>query len=112
MTAANLGTAESDTTGRYKTQEEIIAALQICLDQGLDVNAMSADGRSAVFGAATFGFTDVVAFLVEQGAELDYQDRRGLSPLDAAMGKAGGFGFTGADGIYWEDTVAWIQAHL
>ncbi len=112
MTAANLGTTESDTTGRYKTQEEIIAALQICLDQGLDVNAMSADGRSAVFGAATFGFTDVVAFLVEQGAELDYQDRRGLSPLDAAMGKAGGFGFTGADGIYWEDTVAWIQAHL
>jgi hypothetical protein len=32
-----------------------------------------------------------------------------LSPLDAAMGKAGGFGFVGNDGVFWEDTVALIQ---
>jgi ankyrin repeat protein len=112
MTAANLGTAESDTTGRYKTEAQIIEAIRICLAQGLDVNAKSQDGRSAVFGAATFGLTRVVEFLVEQGALLDYTDRRGLSPLDAAMGKAGGFGFSGSDGVYQDETVAWIRSRL
>jgi ankyrin repeat protein len=112
MTAANLGTAESDTTGRYKTEAQIIEAISICLAEGLDVNAMSQDGRSAVFGAATFGLTKVVEYLVAQGAQLDYTDRRGLSPLDAAMGKAGGFGFSGSDGVYQEETVAWIRSRL
>ncbi|MDT8399132.1 MAG: ankyrin repeat domain-containing protein [Pseudomonadales bacterium] len=109
MTAANLGTKEADTTGRYKTQEQIIKALQICLDQGLDIDAQANDGRTAVFGAAMFGFDRVVQFLHDQGAKLDYQDQRGLAPLDAAMGKAGGYGFVGTDGVYHEATVALIQ---
>jgi uncharacterized protein len=112
MTAANLGTKESDTTGRYKTEQQIIEAIEICMQQGLDVNAKAKDGRTAVFGAATFGLTDVVKFLHEQGAILDYKDSKGLAPLDAAMGKAGGFGFVGNDGVYWEDTVALIQELL
>jgi hypothetical protein len=72
-------------------------------------NAKAKDGRTAIFGAATFGLTEVVKFLHEQGATLDYADSKGLSPLDAAMGKAGGFGFVGNDGVFWEDTVALIQ---
>jgi ankyrin repeat protein len=110
MTAANLATKESDTTGRYKTEEEIIEAIKLCLSLGLDVNARANDGRTAIFGAATFGFNKVIRFLHEQGAELDYQDKYGLAPLDAAMGKAGGFGFMGTDGRYWEDTVELIQS--
>ena len=109
MTAANLATKESDTTGRYKTEALIIEAIRICIQQGLDVNAKAKDGRTAIFGAATFGLNDVLKFLHEQGAILDYTDSKGLSPLDAAMGKAGGFGFVGNDGVFWEDTVALIQ---
>jgi ankyrin repeat protein len=109
MTAANLGTREADSTGRYKTEAQVIEAIRICLEQGLDVNARAADGRSAIFGAAMFGYTDVVRFLAGQGAELDYTDNRGLAPLDAAMGKAGGYGFVGTDGVFHEDTVALIQ---
>ncbi|HEY0962789.1 MAG TPA: ankyrin repeat domain-containing protein [Pseudomonadales bacterium] len=112
MTAANLATKESDTTGRYKTQAQIIEALELCIAKGLDVNARANDGRTAIFGAATFGLTDVVKFLHEQGAELDYRDNRGLSPLDAAMGKAGGYGFVGNDGVFHEETVALIQRLL
>jgi ankyrin repeat protein len=112
MTAANLATKESDTTGRYKTQAQIIAAIELCLAQGLDVNARANDGRTAIFGAATFGLTDVVRFLHQQGAELDYVDNRGLSPLDAAMGKAGGYGFVGTDGVFHDETVALIQGLL
>jgi ankyrin repeat protein len=110
MTAANLATKESDTTGRYKTQEQVIEAIQLCLDRGLDVNARSKDGRTALFGAATFGLNEVVQYLYDQGASVDYKDNQGLAPLDAASGKAGGFGFTGADGVYWQDTVALLQA--
>ena len=112
MTAANLATKESDTTGRYKTQEQIIEAIKLCQSVGLDVNAKANDGRTAIFGAATFGFTDVVKYLHGQGAELDYKDAKGLYPLDAAMGKAGGFGFVGTDGRYWEETVELIQSLL
>jgi uncharacterized protein len=112
MTAANLGTKESDATGRYKTEQQMIEAIQFCMAQGLDINAKAKDGRSAIFGAAMFGLSDVVRFLHDQGAELDYQDNRGLSPLDAAMGKAGGFGFSGSDGVFWEETVALIQELL
>ena len=112
MTAANLGTKESDTTGRYKTEAQIIEALRICIGHGLDINAKAKDGRTAIFGAATFGLNDVLKFLHDQGAVLDYRDNKGLSPLDAAMGKAGGFGFVGNDGLFWEDTVALIQQLL
>lgn len=112
MTAANLATKESDTTGRYKTQEQVIEAIKLCQSVGLDVNAKANDGRTAIFGAATFGFTKVVQYLHDQGAELDYKDSKGLSPLDAAMGKAGGFGFVGTDGRYWDETVELIQSLL
>lgn len=112
MTAANLATKESDTTGRYKTQQQIIEAIQICLDQGLDVNAKANDGRTAIFGAATFGLDEVIQFLHDHGAIVDYKDKQGLGPLDAAMGKAGGFGFVGADGVYWKDSVALLEAMI
>jgi len=112
MTAANLATKESDTTGRYKTEEQVIEAIKLCQSVGLDVNARANDGRTAIFGAATFGFTRVVQYLHEQGAELDYKDKNGLSPLDAAMGKAGGFGFVGTDGRYWDETVELIESLL
>jgi ankyrin repeat protein len=112
MTAANLATKESDTTGRYKTQAEVIEAIKLCQSQGLDVNAKANDGRTAIFGAATFGLTEVVQYLHQQGAELDYVDAKGLSPLDAAMGKAGGFGFQGTDGRYWDETIALIESLL
>jgi len=109
MTAANLGTKESDTTGRYKTEAEIIRAIQICLDQGVDINVMDNSGRSAIFGAATFGFTEVVRYLHEHGAIVEYEDKNGVSPLEAAMGQAGGYGFVGIDGVFHEATVALIQ---
>ena len=112
MTAANLGTKESDTTGRYKTQSEVIAAIRLCLDQGVDINARDNNGRTAIFGAANFGLTEVVQFLHDQGAELDYEDRSGLSPLQAAMGMAGGYGFVGLDGVFHEETVALIEKIL
>jgi ankyrin repeat protein len=106
MAAAGLGTAEQDTTGRSKTQHEAIAAIQLLLDHGLDVNGQATDGRTAVHGAAMQGFDDVIRYLATKGAKLDTPDKDGFTPLDVALGKAGGFGFSGREGVVREATAA------
>jgi len=112
MAAAGVGTKEEDTTGRDKTQEEIIEAIQLCLDAGVDINAAENSGRTAVYGAALQGFDKVVAFLAEKGAKLDTKDKQGRTPLDAAMGLAGGLGFDGSASIPRESTAALLRRLL
>jgi ankyrin repeat protein len=98
MAAAGVGTKEEDTVGRKKTEAQTIAAIQLCLDAGVDINAADGRGQTALHGAATQGYDEVIRFLVEHGAKLDAKDGRGLTPLDAAEGRAGGFGFGGNTG--------------
>ena len=109
MAAAGLGTREEDTTGRRKTEADAIEAIKLCLTAGLDVNASDGRGQTALHGAALQGFDLVVKFLVDHGAKLDVKDNRGLTPLDAAMGRAGGFGFGGATGNPHPTTIALLQ---
>ena len=63
MAAAGLGTKEEDTTGRRKTQADAIEAIKLCLDAGIDVNAVDSRGQTALHGAAFQGYDDVVQFL-------------------------------------------------
>jgi hypothetical protein len=112
MLAAGLGTAEQDTTGRFKNENDIIEAIDILLAQGIDINATDDRGRTALHGAALMGYDDVVAALVDRGADLTITDREGFSPLDTALGLAGGFGFTGGEGRVNESTVALIERLL
>ncbi|HEX5048323.1 MAG TPA: ankyrin repeat domain-containing protein, partial [Gammaproteobacteria bacterium] len=72
-------------------------------------NARGSDGRTALHGAALQGYDDVVKFLVSKGADLDAKDCRGFTPLDMAMGKAGGFGFGGQEGVARESTAAVLK---
>jgi ankyrin repeat protein len=109
MAAAGLGTNESDSTGRGKTQAEAIEAIQLLLDRGLDVNARATDGQTALHGAAMQGYDEVIKFLAARGAALDAQDNDGFTPLDVALGKAGGFGFSGREGVVREGTAAVIR---
>jgi ankyrin repeat protein len=106
MAAAGLGTAEQDTTGRLKTQQQAIEAIQLLLDHGLSIDAQASDGQTAVHGAAMQGFDDVIRFLAAKGAKLDVPDKDGFTPLDVALGKAGGFGFSGQEGVVREATAA------
>jgi ankyrin repeat protein len=109
MAAAGLGTKEEDTTGRLKTQSEAIEAIRLSLEAGVDPNAADSRGQTALHGAALQGFDQVVQFLAENGAALDVKDRQGRTPLDAAMGLAGGLGFDGQSSVYHESTVTLIQ---
>ncbi len=95
MAAAGLGSKEEDTVGRKKTDADAIDAIQICLDAGVDVNAVDGRGQTALYGAALQGYDRIVAFLLSKGADPKIKDQRGFTALDAAEGKAGGFGFGG-----------------
>jgi len=109
MAAAGYGSVECDPRGygpgipHYLTadvERKSIEALRVLLDAGANVNtgttadrgADHAHGQTALFGAAFWGWNEVVKFLVERGAKIDVADAKGLTPVDAAMGKAGGHG--------------------
>jgi uncharacterized protein len=47
------------------------------------------NGQSAIFGAVQWGWPRVVQYLIDHGAEVAIVDDRKVSPLDAALGKAG-----------------------
>jgi hypothetical protein len=46
-------------------------------------------GQSAIFGAVQWGWPRVVKYLVDHGAEVAIMDDLRVSPLDAALGRAG-----------------------
>ena len=104
MMAVGVGTREEDTTGRSKTQKDIIEAMELLLSAGVNINAQDNQGRSAAHGAAMWGYTDVIRFMAQNGADLTIKDKRGLTPLDSAMGLAGGLGFDGKSGVVREET--------
>jgi ankyrin repeat protein len=109
MAAAGLGTNEADSTGRSKTEAQAIEAIQLLIDRGLDVNAQANDGQTALHGAAMQGYDEVIKFLAGKGARLDTKDKDGFTPLDVALGKAGGFGFAGQEGVVREGTAAVVR---
>ena len=110
MLAAGVGTTEQDTTGRYKTQAQAIEAIDILLEQGLDINAEDSRGRTAMHGAALQGYDDVVTALTARGANLTAKDSNGFTPLDTALGLAGGFGFSGREGVVRDSTAALLRS--
>ena len=84
-----------------------IATLEILRSAGADVNARITDvtsrtarwgrgsllsernGQSAIFGAVQWAWPRVVQYLVDHGADVAIVDDRRVSPLDAALGRAG-----------------------
>jgi ankyrin repeat protein len=109
MMAANVNAREEDMTGRSKTEKEAIESIRLLMAAGAEVNGAETQGRTALHGAALWGMTDVVTFLHQNGANLDVRDQRGLTPLDHAMGLAGGFGFDGRSGVAREETAMVIR---
>ena len=63
-----------------------IQAVQLSLDQGLDVNATNEMGLQAVHGAANRGSDDIIELLAKQGAQLDRPDKEGRTPYIWAQG--------------------------
>jgi ankyrin repeat protein len=126
MAAAGLGSVECDPRGygpgiphymATDTEAKSIEALTLLLDGGADVHERTSSGRAgarsagrtALFGAAFWGWSDVVDFLVARGAKIGVAEAAGLTPVDAAMGRAGGHGRGSTIEVY-EDTAARLTA--
>lgn len=107
MAAAGMGTKEEDATGRFKTEEDGIEAIDLCLKAGADVNAANGQGQTALHAASQMGFDKIVAYLAAHGANVNAKDQRGFTPLDGALGDmGGGGGFDGSRKDVHESTTA------
>ena len=88
MLAAGLGYRDGNMavpTRDRGTTEEILAAVQLCLEHGADVNTQGANGDTALHDAVTGrGDVEVIRYLVEHGASLEIKNARGQTALDAA----------------------------
>jgi ankyrin repeat protein len=72
------------------TEEDSLASIKLVAEAGVDLDAFNMNGDTAIHRAAARGADSIVTFLAEQGARLDLRDRRGRTPLDAALGVGGG----------------------
>jgi uncharacterized protein len=86
MAAAGNASVGLDTRGRYKTEAQSIEAVKVLLAAGADINARDNNGQTALYGAATWGWNDLVRALAAEKADLSVKDSRGRTAADVAMG--------------------------
>jgi uncharacterized protein len=88
MLAAGLGYRDGNMAVPTKdrgTPEDAIAAIQLCLDNGLNINAIGANGDTALhFAINGREGPDVARYLIDHGANTGSKNARGQTPLDAA----------------------------
>lgn len=92
MAAAGNGSANLDTRGRYKTEEQAVEAVKLLLAHGADVNARDRRGQTALHGAATWGWNLLVKTLAAHHADLMVQDADGRTAADVARGSSSSSG--------------------
>jgi len=67
----------------------VLEAAQLALDLGVDINAVDANGETAMHGAAYKNLPKVVQFLADKGAKVEIWNRKnkyGWTPLLIAEG--------------------------
>jgi ankyrin repeat protein len=75
-----IGQTFSESPARW------LEAVQLCLELGLEVNALNEMGLGAVHGAANRGSDDIIELLARRGARLDVADKQGRTPYVWAEG--------------------------
>jgi len=109
MAVAGLTSGRNQRADTPQAQTRTIELLALFLAAGADINAKITDshsrtanvgrqpnavtereGETALYGAARFGWANVVEFLLAKGADPNVKDALGKTPLDAALGRTGG----------------------
>ncbi len=89
MVACGIGVAGSEADEVAGTEPEVIEAVQLLLEHGADVNAVDANGETAMHGAAYKNLTKVVQLLADKGAKIEVWNKKnksGWTPLLIAEG--------------------------
>ena len=84
MAAAGVNWVVSQTW--TEGPEQLLEAVKLCYELGMDVNQTNSMGLTAMHGAANRGSDKIIEFLVRKGAKLDALDNEDRSPLDWAKG--------------------------
>jgi len=112
MIAAGLSANSIDTRGDYATpfaDRNAMSAVSYLANAGASINKKDNLGRTALHGAASWGWNDTVKTLVEMGADLDATDNNGFTAFDYAMGKSSGNAGRGVVGNIRQETADLIQ---
>jgi uncharacterized protein len=116
MAAAGLGSVDADTRGVYTTEDTAqrsVDSLKLILDAGGEINAHdNIRGQTPLHGAAFWGWNAAVELLVKRGADLNAKDNQGKTPIDSALGKAGGNSRGGQRIDVHEDTAALLRQFM
>ena len=89
MLAAGMGWRDgSPAAPSYDlgSEKDAIEAIRLCMESGLDINATTNTGETALHSAISGrGSATIVRFLVESGANLSAKNKQGRTPLDVAL---------------------------
>jgi ankyrin repeat protein len=72
--------------GKLPDESVILDAVAAVLQSG-DINAVNANGDTALHAAAAMGHDGVIKLLAEKGADLNIKNSRGETPLGALLGR-------------------------
>ena len=75
MAAAGINWVVSQTW--TEGPEQLLEAVKLCVELGLDVNHRNSMGLQAIHGAANRGSNDIIRFLAANGAAARYAGSRG-----------------------------------
>ena len=84
MAAAGINWIPAQTY--MHSEEEYVEAVNLCLAQGVEVNAANSMGLTAMHGAANRGWESIVQILADHGSKLDPKDKEGRTPMTYAQG--------------------------
>jgi uncharacterized protein len=87
---ANRTTTAMIAAGGNAPEPKVLEAVTLLVEHGVDVNAFNANGQTILHSAAQRGQNSVIEYVARKGAKLDRRDKQGRTPLDIAMGAAGG----------------------
>jgi ankyrin repeat protein len=89
MVACGIGVGAAAANETAGEEPEVLEAAQLLLDLGADVDAVDANGETAMHGAAYKNLPKVVQFLADRGAKIEIWNRKnkyGWTPLLIAQG--------------------------